>query len=97
MGNTGVDMTMTITNKDGVKIAIPIELKADGSAQMGSGTFKITEDAKVSTSKDGKALNEYKPDVQAMIPVYKEMHKVAEEIQNETSNVLNTETQCSKY
>jgi len=83
MGNTGVDMTMTITNKDGVKIAIPVELKADGSAQMGSGTFKITENDTVSTSKDGKALNEYTPDVQAMIPVYKEMHKVAEEIQNE--------------
>ena len=83
MGNTGVDMVMTITNKDGAKIAIPVELKADGTAQMGSGSFRITEDGKVSTTKDGKALNEYVSDVQAMMPIYKQMHELAEEIQNE--------------
>ena len=83
MGNTGVDMIMTITDKNGTKTAIPIELKADGTAQMGSGSFKITEDGKVSTTKDGKALNEYVSDVKAMMPIYREMHALAEEIQNE--------------
>ena len=42
-----------------------------------------TKDGKVSTTKDGKALNEYVSDVQAMMPIYRQMHELAEEIQNE--------------
>ena len=81
-GNTGVDLLIKITDKNGNIISIPTEVKLDSEAQIGSSSFIIDSNGEIrSTDSIGPSGDIFIGAVKEKLPLYKKMNKRAEEIE----------------